>query len=92
MAGKLIIAIVDNVAADLAGPLTLHGHDATAIRFFSDVATHPESQVGKHINDFDLVQLGFLTDELEIVPDKRVILTGSQWAAAQQARGDANNG
>lgn len=80
---KKIIAIIDTVANDIAGPLHIMQHDAVAIRFFGDVASHPESQIGKHIDDYQLVQLGILDDDMSIITDKRIILTGTTWAAAQ---------
>lgn len=80
---KKIIAIIDTVANDIAGPLHIMQHDAVAIRFFGDVASHPEGQIGKHIEDYQLVELGILDDDLSIIADKKIILTGAQWAAAQ---------
>lgn len=81
---KLIIAIHDNVADDLAGPITIHHNEATAIRYFSEAAAAPDSYIGRHIADYDLIQLGHLEDDLSISNSPRTILTGKQWAAAQQ--------
>lgn len=82
---KKIIAIQDDLANDLAGPVILIRHDAEAIRYFGDVASHPESQVGRHVEDYQLVELGVLDDDLTIISGKRTILTGAQWKAAIEA-------
>lgn len=79
-----VYAINDTVAAQLVGGLYAHKHEAAAVRFFCDVAAMPDSLVGKHPQDFDLIRLGFVTHEHELVPDPAVILKGSTWAAAQQ--------
>lgn len=76
---RKIIAIIDTLSNDVAGQLMLFPHDAPAIRFFGDVATHPESQVAKHIEDYQLVQLGILDDDCSIITDRRILITGSQW-------------
>lgn len=86
---KGIYAIYDTKAQDLLGPPTLFAHAAPAVRWFGDVATLPDSQVGKHIHDFELVRLGYYDLDLDadkpfIAPDFEVILTGTAWAAAQQ--------
>lgn len=86
---RKIIAIIDNVANDVVGPIQLMYHDAVAIRFFGDVASHPESAIGRHIHDYTLVELGILDDDLTIISARRTILTGSQWAAAQAPEGAA---
>ena len=82
---KQIIAIWDNVAEDIAGQLLLFPHEAPAIRFFTDVATMPDSQVARHVADYDLVRLGYLEEDGTITPGGReTILTGAAWAATQQ--------
>lgn len=81
---RAIVAIIDRVTGDLAGPITLHAHDAAAIRFFGDVASMDGTQVKQHILDHDLVELGVLDgDTLCITPTNRTIVTGAQWQAAQ---------
>ena len=82
---KKIIAIIDNVAHDIAGQLTLHQHDTTAFRYFNDAMTHPDSYIGKHKEDFDLVQLGILDDDLTIIAQKEIMLTGKHWAEMQSS-------
>lgn len=80
---KIICAIVDNVANDIAGPLQTFNHTAQAIRFFGDVAQTQDTLVAKHIHDHSLYQLGILDDDMSIITGKTLLLTGSQWAAAQ---------
>lgn len=82
---KRIYAIRDKVA-EAFGPLMTFPHDAPAIRAFSDVASDPQTQVGRHPDDFELMELGILDDQAaEIVSQApaRVVITGSSWRAAQ---------
>lgn len=81
--GTGIYAILDNVAGQLIGGLTCHKHEASAVRFFSDVAGMKDSLIGKHPQDFNLLRLGYITHHNEIEPEHTLILAGSMWAAAQ---------
>lgn len=78
-----IYAILDTVAKQIQGGLYLYKHDASAIRFFSDVATMKDSIVGKHPQDFDLIRLGYLTHSNEVETEYRMVLKGSAWVATQ---------
>lgn len=78
----IVYAIIDNLAKALLGGLHLHKHEASAVRFFADVASMPESMVGRHPQDYDLVQLGFITNTNEIERSYKLVLKGSVWAAA----------
>lgn len=82
---KIICAIVDNVANDIAGPLQTFNHVAAAIRFFGDVAQTKDTIVAKHIHDHALWQLGILDDDMSIISDRKLLISGSQWSAAQMA-------
>lgn len=79
----MIYAIYDNVAQAIIGGLHIQPHAAPAIRMFGDVAALPNSSIGLHPADFDLVQLGVLNEDNTITPQKEIILTGANWAAAQ---------
>lgn len=79
-----IFAIYDNVADSIIGGLHLHPHHAPAIRMFGDVATLPNSSIGLHPEDFDLLLLGVLNEDHTITPCKEIILAGATWAAAQK--------
>lgn len=90
MNAKKLIAIYDRLANDIVGPITIHKSDASAIRLFSDVASHPDSQVAKHIEDYELIEVGTISEEMvctTALPDGhvRVILTGTQWFEARKA-------
>lgn len=77
----LIVAIHDNKANAITNQnyLMLHRHVATATRMFTDLAQNKESGLLQHLEDYDLVCLGHLDDETNIlVPDLHTILTGSQ--------------
>lgn len=82
---RLIIAIIDMTAQDVVGPVQLIKHPAQGIRFFSDVATQPDTIVAKHVEEYHLLQLGILEDDLTIRPEHATLITGQQWLAAQQA-------
>lgn len=79
-----IYAILDIVADAIVGILTIHRHDASAIRFFGDVAADSKSNVAQHPRDFNLIRLGYLSTDHRVVPAFDTIITGAQWAAAQQ--------
>lgn len=82
-----LYAIVDTLAADLIGNLnaiTVQKHEATAVRFFGDVAKAEGTFVHQHIEDCALLRLGYLDDDNNLVPDKAVVITGVQWRDAQQ--------
>lgn len=83
---RQIYAVYDNVAEEIVGGLHLHPHQAPAIRMFSDVAKLPNSQIGLHPADFDLLLLGTLLDDNTIESAKKniPIITGAAWLAAQQ--------
>lgn len=79
-----IYAIYDTVASQITGGLYFYKHEAAAVRFFSDVATMDKSQVSQHTADYELVRLGYITeDNKTIVADYAVVLTGAKWLAAQ---------
>lgn len=77
-----IYAIWDIIAMQIVGILQMHRADAAAIRFFTDVATDPNTLVNKHPEHFNLLLLGAI-DELNIItPGLETILTGAAWLAA----------
>lgn len=87
-----IYAVYDNVAESIIGGLQLHYHDAPAIRMYSDIANMPNSTIGMHPQDYDLLDLGTLNDNATVTPERRTVLTGAAWLASQkpQPNGDAN--
>lgn len=78
-----IYAILDTVSEQIAGGLYLHKHEAAAVRFYADVASRPDTLVAKHPQDFNLVQLGYITHENTIIPEYKTVLLGSTWIASQ---------
>lgn len=83
---KKIYAFLDNVSNDIAGPLQIHHHPAAAVRLFGDVARMENSELGKHIHDFDLVCLGEINDAWSITGRYEIIMTGTAWANAQMPK------
>lgn len=81
----MIVAIEDTVAEDLATNITLHHHQATAMRWWSDAASQNGSWLQTHLADHQLVQLGWLEENGRITDDRLVLMTGDQWIALQQA-------
>lgn len=84
MKNTAIYAIVDTLAESIIGGLHMFKHDAAAVRFFSDVASQPDTIIAKHLNDHQLVCLGTLdesTCQLTVtdITHPRVVLTGSAW-------------
>lgn len=87
--GAGVYAIFDKVAVMLVGGLYLQKHDAAAIRFFHDVASAEQSLIRRHPGDFQLIRLGAVDEEGNVLAEREVILEGSSWAAVQQ-QGDAS--
>lgn len=81
---KGLYAIIDNKADDIQGQIVAFNHPAAATRFFNDVASHPESAVAAHPEDYDLWQLGFLNEQHELVPAKELVISGQAWLSLRQ--------
>lgn len=81
MKNTAIYAIVDTLAESIIGGLHTFKHDAAAVRFFSDVASQPDTIIAKHLNDHQLVCLGTLDESTATIvnTETRVVLTGSAW-------------
>lgn len=88
-----IYIVYDKLAQSPVGGLYLHRHDATAIRFFVDVLSDPNSQVGAHPDDFCLMHVGEIhgSDEpIKLTENIRTVLEGSTWASTKAAQ-EKNN-
>lgn len=87
-----IYGILDLVAGALIGQVPLHvfRHEAVAIRFFTEVAGLENGQVNRHLADHNLVRLGYLFEDTELVPDFATVLTGATLLASQQPRLEKN--
>lgn len=82
-----IYAVKDIVAKMIIGGLSLHKHEAAAIRWFTDGLLDGQTVLAKHPADFILIALGFLDDEEGKIyaHDQEVeILSGKAWAALQE--------
>lgn len=83
-----IYAILDKKAEALVGGLQLHRALASAVRSFTDIALDPKTMINRHPEDFELIELGFITDDNQIVPAEgyNVVITGAAWAAAMKEK------
>lgn len=82
-----IYAIYDKTAEDTVSSqyLLLFPHDAPAVRTFTDIATSDQNNIGRHLEDFDLICLGALyvdDGKAVIKPENRVVLTGTALRAS----------
>lgn len=80
---RMIIAIEDRLANDVAGAFVVFNADAAAIRFFGDVVENNKA-LKDHIEDYQLVQYGVLDADMTIISERRIIVSGSAYKAAQQ--------
>lgn len=87
---RILVAIVDTMANDYAGSVMVVPHPNVGVRLFGDVCKDPQTQISKHVEDYQLVQLGIVQSDLHITDAYEVIITGKQWLAAQQPTGDQN--
>lgn len=78
-----VYAVIDNITKEILGGLHLHKHEAAAIRFFTDVATLPNSMIAQHPNDYALWRLGYITLEQTLEAHHELIITGGTLAATQ---------
>lgn len=86
---KRLYVLFDLVAKAIAGPVGMYGHDTAAIRAFSDACEDPQSPLAKHVEDYELRQIGVVNEETcEVFEEDgelvcpRVVITGAQWKAA----------
>lgn len=89
---KMLYTIRD-VVAESIGPIVLFAADAAAVRMFGDVAVDPQTNIGRHPADFELICIGQVYDDGVIVPavgGPRVVITGAAWKAAHSAQEAAN--
>lgn len=95
MQQRQLYAILDNKANEIvAGLITVHRNVATALRQHSDALSNPQSELGKHPDDYDLICLGNLVEEDEGLPaldpknGGELVMTGK---AAKRMLDAANN-
>lgn len=73
---RRIYAIWDRTAGDVAmtGALMLHGHDAIAIRDFTDAVLTPQSRLAMHPEDYALLCMGYI----ETAPEGPIVHAAEQ--------------
>lgn len=86
-----IYAILDTAADMYIGGLHLHKHEASAVRMFNDIAMLPDTIIGKHPEDFELIQLGHLEDDNKMSVEHMLVLTGKQWQQLQKVNQASDN-
>lgn len=81
---RILVAILDIVAQEFVGIVTIHRHTAAAVRMFVDVASADPNQsaVARHPEDHDLIQLGYLDDDNKLVPEHELLIAGKAWVAS----------
>jgi len=82
-----VYGIRDKVAESIGQQVWLFKADAAAIRFFHDVLSDAKSYPANHPDDYELVVLGFLSDDGVISTEgcPAVIFSGTQWKQAKDA-------
>lgn len=83
-----IYAIYDKRAQAIVGGLVIFRAVAAAIRYYGDVASMPDTQLAKHLEDFDLIELGVLTENSTIVaaPTNSTVISGETYKAQLDAQ------
>lgn len=74
-----LYAVIDLIADDIVGLITLHRHEAAATRMFTDALSMKDSMLAQHPQDFELHRLGYLDDEHDLVANRTIVATGKQW-------------
>lgn len=77
MTERQLYAIIDSKAEDIIGTVILARANAIAVRIFTDLIKSDENDVGRHPEDFTLVQLGILKEDLTLEPARKDIITGT---------------
>lgn len=83
---RMVVAIIDKLANDIAGPLMLFRHPAPALRMWDDIANDqdPNNKVRKHLTDYEMKVIGHMDDEtLTITPTDHLLMNGELWLAQQ---------
>lgn len=85
MSNRLLIAIIDRQTMDVVGQIQTFKNANVAVRMFDDILRDTQiNPVNKFPKDHELWRLAELTDELEIIPNKELILSGETWLQMQQ--------
>lgn len=84
-----LYAIRDRKAEAITGPIMQHKHVATALRLYHDLMLDPQSIANKHPEDYDLIRLGWLHEDLTIEESHHEVMTGKQWLAEKEKANNA---
>nr|QJB20331.1 MAG: nonstructural protein [Microvirus sp.] len=85
---KALYAIFDIAASAIIGGVHVFHGDAPAIRFFGDLVGDPQTMMGRHPKDHQLMCLGHLNEETGVIQTEdgpSVVITGEAMKAAQTA-------
>lgn len=79
---KGLYAIYDSKAEEVVGNVIhILKHSAVAVRMFTDVMQNAKSIISQHPEDYDLVELGVLSDDEQTIeptaPENRIVLAGA---------------
>lgn len=94
MKTRNIYAIIDKIAEDIFGQTFEAQNDTAAIRFYCDIGNDPNSIIGRHAADFDLVRLGQVQIDKTVqldVTHPETVLTGEQFAAMLTPKDQQHN-
>lgn len=85
---RRIYAILDTVSDMILGGLHLFPHDAPAVRFFGDLCADPQTSLGRHPDDHELILVGAIDEHNNMIAlERTTIITGKAWNAAQPKAG-----
>jgi hypothetical protein len=80
---KRLYMVYDLIACTVIGTPILERADAAAMRAFNDALAHPESLLGQHPKDFNLLYVGSISEDGLILPvlgdSPQIIATGASW-------------
>lgn len=89
---RYIYAIRDRIANDLVGmhmyTLMLFRTDQQAARYFADAVNDQTSILNKHPGDYDLIKLGYLTEDgyIKTQDVHDIVITGDALVAVQEPK------
>ena len=80
-----VYSIYDSAAAVYMRPFYLNA-DAAAVRAFTDLATDPEHDIGRHPEDYSLARIGVWNDQnAETTPEPtETLITGLEAVASKR--------
>lgn len=90
---KRLYTVFDTVAGTIVGEILQAINDPPAIRAFHDALKTPNSLIGQHPADFQLLNVGIIDDDGAIyIQDngRTVVATGAAWLESQKAAAYTN--